>query len=532
MSDEYKELVKASRKKLSRIRFITEVEVLKAYKVATYNISKKIEDNQRRGLQTAYYENIYADLDEMAEVLENRLTKAIESGVYATVEIATGVQVMMNELFFPPEISSMANGYLRDLNYKYVKTFLAGGLYDDGKGLSDRIWEKTQKNCEDIRTLISSNIAQGANSRELARKLNNYVNPTQMTKAETIVSGMDRDIAYQAQRLARTSLTHIANETDRQNAKENVFCKGMKWNLSSSHYERQVKRWGEDICDVYANQDGYGLGKGVFPVEEYPIAHPNCLCYSTQVQPSLDDIINRVNNWVDGSEDEELEKGYQKWKSGETAFQDLYSSTKPRTSNKSPKDDFYTRLSKKPPNEIARAMRNKNQYERYINVLGKDNVADSLDKFMDLKYNNSNAYKDLQGFYKYKNKNPNSDRMCYDIHKEFKELGFRQNKVLLPNKEKAYILPDDNHKDKYHIMKRMKSRNITDDEVRGYHQNAKVQVSQWQGKSEIYYTNEGVTIVHNSYNGTRLYNTVFRKEDFDEDTLKKLEVINKYANKE
>ena len=400
MSDEYKELVRASRKKLSRVRFITEVEVLKAYKIATYNISKKIEDNQRRGLQTAYYENIYADLDEMAEVLENRLTKAIESGVYATVEIATGVQVMMNELFFPPEISSVANGYLRDLNYKYVKTFLAGGLYDDGKGLSDRIWEKTQKNCEDIRTLISSNIAQGANSRELARKLNNYVNPTQMTKAETIVSGMDRDIAYQAQRLARTSLTHIANETDRQNAKENVFCKGMKWNLSSSHYERQVKRWGEDICDVYANQDGYGLGKGVFPVEEYPIAHPNCLCYSTQVQPSLDDIINRVNNWVDGGEDEELEKGYQKWESGETAFQDLYSSTKQRASNKSPKDDFYTNLSKLPPEEIARVMRDKNQYERYINVLGKDNVADSLDKFMDLKYNNGNIYKDLQGLYR------------------------------------------------------------------------------------------------------------------------------------
>lgn len=37
---------------------------------------------------------------------------------------------------------------------------------------------------------------------------------------------------------------HIANKTDRNNAKENVFCKGMRWNLSSSHYERQVKGWG------------------------------------------------------------------------------------------------------------------------------------------------------------------------------------------------------------------------------------------------------------------------------------------------
>ena len=64
---------------------------------------------------------------------------------------------------------------------------------------------------------------------------------------------------------------------------------------------------GEDICDVYANQDDYNLGWGVFSIEEYSISHPNCLCYATQEQPNLDDIINRVNNWVDGGEDEELE---------------------------------------------------------------------------------------------------------------------------------------------------------------------------------------------------------------------------------
>lgn len=45
----------------------------------------------------------------------------------------------------------------------------------------------------------------------------------------------------------------------------------------------------------------------MFSIEEYSISHPNCLCYATQEQPNLDDIINRVNNWVDGGEDEELE---------------------------------------------------------------------------------------------------------------------------------------------------------------------------------------------------------------------------------
>lgn len=401
MADEYLKLVKASRKKLSRIRFITEIEILKAYKEATKSIASKIKENERRHLQTAYYENIYADLDDMVTTLNERLTQAIESGIYATVEVTTGVQTLFNELIYPPHISTIANGYLRDLNYKYVNNFLAGGLYDDGKSLSDRIWEKSKKNCDDIKTLISSNIAKGANSRELAKKLDNYVNPTQMTKASTIVSGMDRNISYQAQRLARTSLTHIANETDRNNAKENVFCKGMRWNLSSSHYERQVKRWGEDICDVYANQDGYNLGRGVFPIEEYPISHPNCLCYATQEQPSLDDIINRVNNWVDGGEDEELENSYQKWKADEIVFQEKYGhKDNTQVKSGSVKNDFYTNLSQKHPDEISKIMRDKEQYERYINILGKENVPNNLESFQNLKYNKLNTYKELQGVYR------------------------------------------------------------------------------------------------------------------------------------
>lgn len=174
-------------------------------------------------------------------------------------------------------------------------------------------------------------------------------------------------------------------------------------------------------------------------------------------------------------------------------------------------------------------MRDKEQHERYINILGKENIPNNLENFQHLKYNNIAEYKELEVFYRYKNSNPNSDKICFNIHKEFKTPSYKQNKILLPNKEKAYILPDETRKDKYHIMNRMKSINITDDEVRSYHQNARVQINQWNGKSEIYYTNEGVTIIHNNENGQRLYNTSFKKDDFDEDILKKLEVINKYV---
>lgn len=80
----------------------------------------------------------------------------------------------------------------------------------------------------------------------------------------------------------------------------------------------------------------------------------------------LDDTINRVNNWVDGGEDEELENSY----------------------------------SQKHPDEISKIMRDKEQYERYINILGKENVPNNLESFQNLKYNKLNAYKELQGVYR------------------------------------------------------------------------------------------------------------------------------------
>lgn len=52
--------------------------------------------------------------------LNERLTQAIESGIYAPVEATTGVQTLFNELIYLSHIPTIANGYLRDLNYKYV----------------------------------------------------------------------------------------------------------------------------------------------------------------------------------------------------------------------------------------------------------------------------------------------------------------------------------------------------------------------------------------------------------------------------
>ncbi|SFE90289.1 hypothetical protein, partial [Peptostreptococcus sp. D1] len=272
---DYEKLMQDARKKISKITFNSEVEILKAYRVASFIIMKKIKENQKRGLEIEYYQNVNDELEEVVSILNNRLSDSIKKSIISVSDVITDVQLIFNSEVFPVNIAETANNYIKGRNMRLVQTLISGEYYKDSKSLDTRIWNITNKNKNDIQTLIASNIAKGVNSRELAKVIDNYVNPTTRTQAKTVVSGMSRNISYQAQRLARTSITQTANEANRESAKENVFCQGLKWNLSSSHYERQIKRWGPDICDVYANQNNYNLGQGVFPIEEYPISHPN-----------------------------------------------------------------------------------------------------------------------------------------------------------------------------------------------------------------------------------------------------------------
>lgn len=102
----------------------------------------------------------------------------------------------------------------------------------------------------------------------------------------------------QIQRLARTSITHSFSETTIENAKENPFNKGIKWNLSASHSFRMHGK--TDICDDYAGK--------VFKPNEVPLQHPNCLCYFTEENEDIDQAIKELKAWSEGEANPKLDK--------------------------------------------------------------------------------------------------------------------------------------------------------------------------------------------------------------------------------
>ena len=78
---------------------------------------------------------------------------------------------------------------------------------------------------------------------------------------------------YNATRIAQTELHKVWQQDQLDEIEKDIEITALQVRLSSTHPV-------EDICDVYANQDKYGLGKGVYPIGKAPVPpfHPFCRC--------------------------------------------------------------------------------------------------------------------------------------------------------------------------------------------------------------------------------------------------------------
>lgn len=303
----YQKRVRETRKDFLKLAKNTERKIIKIYSNAAKELEEKLKIVKAGSLEERYVSSMKKELDNYVKELRKELKKQTNESIKKASDLAAGIQIGFFDDVLEQNLNATFKKMFSTIADETVKQMVAAGYYKDGKTLDTRLWNLTQKNAEDIESLITTNIAKGSNSRELAKLLNKYINPEKILKQHYVVKGMDKNISYQAVRLARTSLKHAFDESYRRATEANPFAKGIKWNLSSSHYERQVKKYGPDICDIYANQNDYNLGIGVFPPDKLPISHPNCLCPLTTVTVDIKDARKELIDWVNGRENETLD---------------------------------------------------------------------------------------------------------------------------------------------------------------------------------------------------------------------------------
>lgn len=241
-------------------------------------------------IRTQYLKDFQKDLEADIKFLNNQLEKTIERNALRVAEAVVDDSNKLNEAMGFRGI--FTNDYY--IPHQAVESIITGQLYDGKWTLSKAIWSDNQKKLNDINEIVSKGIIANKSTYDIAKDLERYVNPRARKDWEwsKVYPGTSKKIDYNAQRLARTMVSHAYQESFVRSTKDNPFIESYRWLASGS----------DRMCEICAERDGK-----IFSKDELPLDHPNGMCtFEVVIEKSYDQIASDLRNWVDGTGDSKL----------------------------------------------------------------------------------------------------------------------------------------------------------------------------------------------------------------------------------
>lgn len=177
-----------------------------------------------------------------------------------------------------------------------VAAVTSGKLYEGKWTLNKAIWSDNQKKISDINSVVARGIAGNKTTYEIAKDLERYVNPQarKLWSWAKVYPHTSKKIDYNAQRLARTMVSHAYEESFVESTKDNPFIEAYMWEASGS----------DRMCPICEDRDGQ-----IFAKDDLPLDHPNGMCtFSIVMQKSYEEIGREIANWINGEGDPRLNK--------------------------------------------------------------------------------------------------------------------------------------------------------------------------------------------------------------------------------
>lgn len=232
-----------------------------------------------------------------------------------------------------------------------------------------------------------------------------------------------------------------------------------------------------DTCSLCGAMDGK-----VFKMSDYQEGltanpfHPYCRCCTAPYFADQQNLINRYAEDVVTGKAIKLEPGatYEDWRKMQDELHGAGTVEKYRIISYNEKAD-------------------KRQWQNYVDRLGNDAPA-NFKAFQEIKYNDPAAYADLEDFYRYKGKNPDSSKGFFNAEKERRDLlasGAVRAKGTVVKPPSGFAIDAENE----HAKSRLAERNITVDEAQGYIDNAVFALKQQKGKVFAFYSKDGFAAI-------------------------------------
>jgi len=279
---------------------------MQAAKELTAKFKKLPANDFNRAIMQAYIRNISTYIRKMNDTIADINTTQYKSAARLNKDIFSEVLQQHVDSKIPQEVLDKMYGIPENA----IRGLIEGDLYKDKLSLDTRIWRIGKKYSSDIQSVLTQGIIQKKPFNEIVNDLSKYLDPKAKKGYDwsTVYPGTNKQVDFNAQRLARTGINHAFHIGTIASANNDPYAQAIHWELSAQHEIRQVIPYGPDECDDFARQDGYNLGKGNFPINETPVPHPLCLCTQTIVYTkSLEDIGKEINAWIKGAPNEGLD---------------------------------------------------------------------------------------------------------------------------------------------------------------------------------------------------------------------------------
>lgn len=295
---DYIKMALAARRKVSRLTLKQQLEILQMYGEAIQYLVERAEGARDGSLTQSWAINFMRELTAERARLQRGLQVSLKHGL----KQAAGYGAQPNQWFWG-RVSKMTG---IDLVPQFpvepvIKPILTGKLYKDRRSISDRIWDIGSGFEKDVQYIISRGLIEKKSAVELAKDLEQYVQepakrPTDWGKVYPNLRS--KQVDYNAQRLARTSINHAYQTGTVRSSSLNPFIEGIEWQSALQHGR---------TCQLCMDRHGQ-----VYPVDKVPLDHPNGLCTMLPYIPkSLDQVAGELRRWVDGGYNPALDKWYQ-----------------------------------------------------------------------------------------------------------------------------------------------------------------------------------------------------------------------------
>lgn len=263
------------------------------YRQASAEVGKLAKQAPRvpsDAVRQQYLHTLQKQIDEQLRDIESQLNGTIRSSMADTVKATVA-----DAKSFLKENGLPIQGAYSHVPTDIIRSVASGQLYAGNWSLSRALWLNTRETQQDIQSIVAQGIIQNKSAFDIAKDLEKYVDPTARKDWEwsKVYPGTRKVVDYNAQRLARTMVSHAYQQAFVRTTQKNPFVTKYQWEASNS----------ERVCQLCLDRDGQYYKK-----DELPLDHPNGMCtFIAVIEDDMDTIADRLADWAHGADDPALD---------------------------------------------------------------------------------------------------------------------------------------------------------------------------------------------------------------------------------